>query len=64
VNCKKNTESKHMATQSQENLFHAWMKQLAGCLTQNDGAMGGIRWFWHVGLGHLVYFVCFMVDTK
>jgi hypothetical protein len=65
VNCKRNTENKHMATQSQESSHHAWMMQPAGCLTQNDDyIVGGIGWFWNVGIGHLVYFVCSMVDSK
>jgi hypothetical protein len=64
VNYKRNTGSKHMAIQSQESLFRAWMKQPAGCLTQNDGAMGRIGWYRNIGFSHLVYFVCFMVDSK
>jgi hypothetical protein len=44
---------------------HAWMKQPVGCLTQNDDYfMGGIKRYWNVGFGHIVYFVCFMVDSK
>jgi hypothetical protein len=41
------------------------MKQPVGCLTQNDDyIVGRNRWVWDVSPSHLVYFVCFMDNSK
>jgi hypothetical protein len=41
------------------------MKQLVGCLTQNDDyIVGRYRWVWDVSPSHIVYFVCPLVYAK